>query len=154
MKNKQTIFFVSIILILIVIVLILFINNQKMNSLYELDGKSQKLVQPLDTSLVNTSHIITTGNLKGSDATYTTIYTFDENEKLIIQRDCITYSTIEAAQNYYNDLQQYLEISKFNISIKDTSVFFNTIPSNITKEEIINLCTPGENNTVTEINIY
>lgn len=154
MKNKKLIFAILGILIILILILVIYLKEQKNNYLYEVDKNgNETLLQPIDTNLVNTSHIITTGNFN-SNATYNTIYTFDENGKLIIQRDIVSFSNIEDAQNYYNELQQTIGTTRFNLSIKDTSVLFNTAPSNISKEQIIELSTPSQNNTVTQIKIY
>ena len=124
------------------------------NNLYEVDKNgNENLLQAIDTSLVNISHIITTGNFN-SNATYNTIYTFDENGKLIIQRDIVNFSNVEDAQNYYNELQQTIGTTRFNLSLKETTVLFNSAPYNVNKEQIIELFTPNKDNTVTQINIY
>lgn len=152
MKNKKLT--IVVLGILIIVIYILKIKEQMNNNLYEVDKNgNENLLQAIDTSLVNTSHIITTGNFN-SNATYNTIYTFDENGKLIIQRDIVNFSNVEDAQNYYNELQQTIGTTRFNLSLKETTVLFNSAPYNVNKEQIIELCTPNKNNTVTQINIY
>lgn len=82
------------------------------------------------------------------------LYEVDKNGELIIQRYIVNFSNVADAQNYYNELQQTIGTTRFNLSLKETTVLFNGAPYNVNKEQIIELCTPNKNNTVTQINIY
>ncbi len=82
------------------------------------------------------------------------LYEVDKNGELIIQRYIVNFSNVAGAQNYYNELQQTIGTTRFNLSLKETTVLFNSAPYNVNKEQIIELCTPNKNNAVTQINIY
>jgi hypothetical protein len=148
-KNIIIIFLVIICLILVVFGIKYFKKDD--NILYNADTG-----EPLEMAKTSAmTHIIVKGKLnneinpEATPYTYTIIYTFDENDIAVNERQIEQYETKEDAQQRYTSL---LDNMFTNISISENTVMFNRMVSDsLTKAKVLET---SRNSTADEILEY